>query len=746
MNPPINSGKTEEGWLLKTILPAAQLKSSLEFRMNGQSILLLNYGSRLELFTSLYNAGNKTVSIEPQLSIPLPGPIEHMRWLGENRVLVINTKSQFQVLALSPQGISVLLRGTLEDGVRRPMKRGSLVCIDPLCRFFIYTSAQGIMRFVPLVYRGADVYLGSVHNVRLNELNVVDMALTWHPQYSEMVILHVLYQEGASQYALSRYWIDWSSPVVFVPDRHIMPQHRKAVISMRDAQKIVVMPNFMDILVFAADGVSFFTPDDKCLSVRTALINYTAFKPISERLVVCGDVDGRLFLLQRIDETAIRLQLLGQAEPCVCLEYLGEAMVWCGGASGFGSNVVNFTAEPNARGEYLKAMYPWGSESCQLVDACVQANDSLLAVSTSRAPYPPSSSVWMVKDGYGCSLTDAVELETGGAQVTKLFHVTMDNGRFFVVGDSAGTRVVLDYQQGCQPASQVETSSLELLKGARGLRKSNRGEFYSFSERSVFLVAPRMELVYKATSPGNPIKNVDVYEDVCVVHGQNDLVVGPFGWAWRHVLPIKEEIATLALGRSGDGYVLAVVDWDRTLRVYAFDSVRIEVRLERKMKECIAPRDVCLLGGEFVLVGDARGQVFAYNYRHQQNGAHDEGTMIKIGTGAIKFEPFLDRVVIVGGRPSVVSVVHGGVQVTPLNLPPLSACVDMGMGGFAAVTTGSNVLISGSIDVDNPFGKQVTKVLLAFLLFCRSLWMSIVKRRALSGVWWLWPCMAWRVI
>lgn len=306
-------------------------------------------------------------------------------------------------------------------------------------------------------------------------------------------------------------------------------------------------------------------------------------------------------------------------------------------------------------------------------------------------------------------MTDAVELETGGAPLTKLLHVTMDSTLYFVVGDATGKRVVLDYQKGFQPAQQLETSSLELLRGARGLRMSNRGEFYSFSERSVFLISPRMELVYKAPASGNPIKNVDVFEDVCVVHSQNELAVGPVGWAWKHTITLKDggEIAALTLGRCGDDeYGLAVVDWRNVLWVYAFGPTRLEKRLEVHLEGCVAPRDVCILAGEHVLVGDARGQIFI-----QSLLLPNATTTCSAGfAGTIKFEPFLDRVVILGEKPGVVSVAHGAVVLKPLNLPPLAAFVDMGMGAFAAITSGSNVLINGMIEIENPYGKQITKV------------------------------------
>ena len=741
----------DSGWVIRNALPTSLVYSSIKFVHNSTTFLVLNKLNYIELL----RVDRDTKELLPELSVSVLGPVEHLHYIGDCKILLINRKAQYTILKFikgddaiedkmdidveskeqSSAGfekVRVLVRGSLEDESIRPIERGSLVAVDPLFRFFVWVGSQGVLRLVPLYLRGRELFFGQIHNLRLHELNVLDMAISLHSSLSDVIILTLLYQDSLTAYNLRNYHIDWASPAVF-SDRHMTAEEIISV-PYKTPQRLLVNSFTNEIFLFARDAVCVYPRQS---SVKTAFIDYSGMCVASSDTVLCADLTGKLYSLSLTNEN-FRITTLGKIQSTTNMIYFEEGTVFCGGAPGFDNFIVSLSKEPSPKGDYISKISFFGnnSEVSSFIDGFGRG-EIIAAIGSSEEPFTPMGKLSLIREGYACKLSDAVELDTGGAQLSKIFHVTISNNQYLVVGDPFGTRIVLDLENGYQPAQGVESGTLELIKGARGLRITSRGVLYSFSEKSVFIIAPKMELVYKAVN-GNLIKNFDVYEDICVLHATRDLTIGPVGWAWRHTIQIAEvgEIAAFTISRCHGTLILAIVDWKNTLRIFSVTEANLAQHLNVKVEGLVAPRDVALLCGEvkdevFVVVGDCRGIIHVYNTLLEQFSVIECGFR-----GPVKFEPFLDRIVLLGERPGIFSCSHGTVVLTPLNLPMINAFVDTGMGGFSAITLGS-VLISGFIEIENPSGKHLTKVISDRItnFYFRFRWrMSFAKRFVQSGI------------
>jgi hypothetical protein len=707
------------GWVVKTALPSSLVYYLIKFFHNDTTYVVLNKLSNIELF----RVDKNSKELLPELSVAVLGPVEHLHYLGDCKILIINRKAQFSILKFLEnedmkdkmhteksteayfEKVKVLVRGNLEDEAIRPIARGSILSVDPLFRFFVYLGSQGILRMVPIYSRGKDLFLGQIHNLRMFEMNILDVKLSFHSNLSDVVVLTVLFQEGVSLFKIRYYHIDWSSPTVF-SDRHMTPQDAFEI-PFQLPQKLLVNSFTNEIILFAIDAICVYP---RRASIKTVFTEYSGMCLAGPETIICTDFTGKLYNIS-MNGDGIQITVLGKLPPVTNMIYFEEGTVFCGGAQGFDNLVITLSRECNSKGDYIANIIPIGScsEINNIMDG-FERGGVVTAISSSQEPFPSFGKIALIRDGYACKLNNAIELDTGGAQMSKIFHVTINFNQYLVVGDPFGTRVVLDLERGYQPAQQVESGTLELIKGARGLRITSRGVLYSFSEKSIFIISPKMELVYKAKN-GNLIKNFDVYEDICVIHSSQDAVIGPVGWGWRHTIPMTElgEIASFTISRCHGNLILAIINWSNTLKIYSITEANLNQILEMKIEKIVAPRDISLLCGEssgeiFILIGDCKGIIHVYNILTGQLSEINSGFR-----GPIKFESFLDRIVLMGEKPGILSYLHGTIILTPLNLPLINAFVETGMGGFSAITCG-NVLICGSIDIENLSGKQLTKV------------------------------------
>ena len=317
----------------------------------AERTLVLAKGSRVQVF-QLTESG-----VAAALDIPVYAAIANMRLIPSSSpsdtLLVTSELGQFALLQVAPSNDAVvtLETGSLYSRTGRPVQGPQLCSVDPLRRAIVVQLYEGVLSVLPVDARSGA--LGTPFEVRLDELNVLDLAFLHTPAgAASPPLLAVLYEDELGARHLTSYTLNTDAR------RSLDRAPLRFGDAPQGACRLMPLPAPLGGVVIAAEQMLVYVDGQGRRVVRATM------PPAAVSAVTPIDADGTRWLLGdhlgglrvavvRADQSGvqqIQVEVLGRTSAASCLAYLDNGVVFLGSLLG-DSQLLRLVAPSSGGGD-----------------------------------------------------------------------------------------------------------------------------------------------------------------------------------------------------------------------------------------------------------------------------------------------------------------------------------------------------------------------------------------------------------
>nr|XP_054761206.1 DNA damage-binding protein 1-like [Lytechinus pictus] len=246
-------------------------------------------------------------------------------------------------------------QGNVQDRIGRPSETGPIGIIDPECRMIGLRLYDGLFKIIPLDRDNKEL---KAFNIRLEELNVIDVQFLYGCHQPTIVFLH---QDPHGRHV--------KTYEVNLREKEFNRGPWKQDNVETEATMVIAVPQpYGGALIIGQESITYHKGDNYVAiappTIKTStLVCYGRLDNNGSRYLL-GDLTGRLFLLlldkeEGMDGTAtvkdLKLEFLGETSIAECLTYLDNGVVFIGSRLG-DSQLVRLNTESDDNGSYVTMM------------------------------------------------------------------------------------------------------------------------------------------------------------------------------------------------------------------------------------------------------------------------------------------------------------------------------------------------------------------------------------------------------
>ena len=351
--------------------------------------LVVNHGTRW----AIYELKEGTLHFRSQH--PINGRILVIRSLRNHQrgidYLVCLLK-QNTLLILAHQGGQpvVLFNQDTNDIACRPVENGPILVIDPLSRFIVMHSVQGLIKIIPVAWnqgKGMDPTFGHPFNLRIDELHISDIQflartddplIGKHPkkQKADYQILSdacigILYHDAIENKAVKAYLInrdnenrprEVSSVVLNASGNDLIQRWHFSLLDPTSHLLISVPGPRHGVITVGYSFIQYYNHLSKseCTVYAETMTNFVAHAPIDPDgyRYLLSDAEGNMYLLVLEgvpNVTSMQLRKLGQTSIPSCVCYLDSGLVFIGSELG-NTQLIRLEADCQVDGQFLSTL------------------------------------------------------------------------------------------------------------------------------------------------------------------------------------------------------------------------------------------------------------------------------------------------------------------------------------------------------------------------------------------------------
>ncbi|XP_071476122.1 DNA damage-binding protein 1-like [Diadema antillarum] len=320
--------------------------------------LIIAKNTRLEIYVVTPEG------LRPIKEVGMYGRIEVMKLYtppGQNKDMLFILTAKYNACILEyvnedgSEEIITRAHGNVQDRIGRPSETGPIAIIDPECRMIGLRLYDGLFKVIPLDRDNKEL---KAFNIRLEELNVIDVQFLYGCQQPTIVFLH---QDPQGRHV--------KTYEVNLREKEFNKGPWKQDNVETEAAMVIAVPQpYGGALIIGQESITYHKGD-----------NYVAIAPpaIKQGTLVCycrvdangcryllSDLFGRLFLLHLDKEESmdgganvkdLKVEPLGETSIAECLTYLDNGVVFIGSRLG-DSQLVRLNTEPDENGSFVAVM------------------------------------------------------------------------------------------------------------------------------------------------------------------------------------------------------------------------------------------------------------------------------------------------------------------------------------------------------------------------------------------------------
>uniref|UniRef100_A0A1D1ZT42 DNA damage-binding protein 1 n=1 Tax=Auxenochlorella protothecoides TaxID=3075 RepID=A0A1D1ZT42_AUXPR len=313
------------------------------FTAPGAVNLIVSKCTRLEI--SVITADG----LQGVMDVPIYGRISALRLFavaGEEteRLFLLTEKNRFAILKCDPATgeLQTCANGDASDRIGRPVQSGQMCIVSPKRDAIVLHLYDGHLKIIPVSPSGV---LSEAYNVRIDELNLVDLVFLDAEDFEGLPTIAVLYDDGGGHRHAKTYSLS-------LPSRELL-QFRWAQENL-DAVANLLIP------IPGTDGVVVVGQSTVCFLAHNAVVSasipstivkaYGAVDREGTRFLL-GDFRGELLLLvlerngPSKSVTGLHIERLGRTSQPSTISYLDAGVVYIGSACG-DSQLIRLHAHP----------------------------------------------------------------------------------------------------------------------------------------------------------------------------------------------------------------------------------------------------------------------------------------------------------------------------------------------------------------------------------------------------------------
>eukprot|EP01029_Cantina_marsupialis_P011842 TRINITY_DN2634_c0_g1_i1.p1 TRINITY_DN2634_c0_g1~~TRINITY_DN2634_c0_g1_i1.p1 ORF type:complete len:767 (-),score=155.75 TRINITY_DN2634_c0_g1_i1:1286-3586(-) len=282
--------------------------------------LVLAKNNRLEIHT-VHDDGLKLV-----LDAEIYGSIAALNFMTlpeytRSHLVAVTAKNDFFVMSYDAEAGELVTHshGKVDDKIGRPAECGVMVTVDPFSRCIVMHIVDGMVKVIPT---NSDGSMSDAFNVKVDELNILDMSLMMH---SECPLLGVLYADSSDNKHFRSYEIN-------IPGRTIQ-DGPLAVQNLDHGAHRLIAPADGGVIVVGTSIMAHLSVN-RCCSIPhrgARIVSHSVVDQDGSRFLLADEYGHILLLIRRNDDFYI--QDLGESTVASCICYLDAGLAFLGSAS-----------------------------------------------------------------------------------------------------------------------------------------------------------------------------------------------------------------------------------------------------------------------------------------------------------------------------------------------------------------------------------------------------------------------------
>ncbi|XP_030845179.1 DNA damage-binding protein 1 [Strongylocentrotus purpuratus] len=673
--------------------------------------LIIAKNTRLEIYVVTPEG------LRPIKEIGMYGRIEVMKLYkppGSPKALLFVLTAKYNACILEcvnengTEEIITKAQGNVQDRIGRPSETGPIGIIDPECRMIGLRLYDGLFKIIPLDRDNKEL---KAFNIRLEELNVIDVQFLYGCHQPTIVFLH---QDPHGRHV--------KTYEVNLREKEFNRGPWKQDNVETEATMVIAVPQpYGGALIIGQESITYHKGD-----------NYVAIAPptIKNSTLVCygrldnngsryllGDLTGRLFLLlldkeESMDGAAtvkdLKLEFLGETSIAECLTYLDNGVVFIGSRLG-DSQLVRLNTESDESGSYVTMMETFTNlgpiVDMAVVDLDRQGQGQLVTCSGAYK----EGSLRIIRNGIG--IHEHASIDLPGIKGIWPLKVDM-NSQFddtLVLSFVGQTRVLM------LNGEEVEETELQGFDGERQsfyCGNVSHNQIIQITGASVRLVSTPTKRMVSEWRPQSG-KNISVAscnsKQVVCAAGSDIFYLEIFEGEVRQVstVTMEHEVACLDITPlTGDFTDLCAVGlWTdisaRILKIPTMESMHVEL-----LGGEIIPRSILLTtfeGQNYILCALGDGSLF-YFQLNAETGYMTDRKKVILGTQPTVLKTFKSlstvNVFACSDRPTVIYSSNHKLVFSNVNLKEVSYMCPLNSDGYpdSLALCNDTTLMIGSID------------------------------------------------
>lgn len=401
---------------------------------------------------------------------------------------------QFAVLVFDPasNGVRTEATGSALSSYGSVRKSGALVAVFD--GFLAFHAFHGILRIVPFESRGGSGKFTpqDAFDVRLTELDIVDLAVVQGEQEIELV---VLFSDAKKCRKIRWYVLDLEEKELRRKDVPQLEMERscKKILPVKDAPG--------SVLVAGDHSVAFCHPENTLLTPKSFGV-VVAVSQMQKGKFLLGQLDGSIRLLEipekKDGSQQLTLHRLGTCSIPSTLEYLDNGVVFIGSAHG-DSHLIRLTGTLSESGNYFQIIQTYANIGPVLDMELVQDPYSGYKQLITCSGFAQEGSLRILSTGI--SAEDLSEVEIEGIKGLWAMNVGQRSSadRYLVLSFSTETRVLMLGALDSHEDKVIELAEVEQPENPGFLLEDLTLAAGSTENNSFFQITPSVVRLISAT-------------------------------------------------------------------------------------------------------------------------------------------------------------------------------------------------------------------------------------------------------